>query len=448
MSYQFKESVNNFYVKLLETLKIEVDESGYLYVGDEKNLLTQDTKLLVLPTRENISSMYAKNDDGVIEQIKFLFNPLNEDIVAGGFNKSVMKIKSITERLLGHSFSLLVEQLLQLASDKKYQKDISIELTKVLGKMKEDTTSGIKKIIDNNSTENFIKIYTKTLEQEKGMFSIYLKKVGTIDNKKYIRTATLSSSVYEMLCNKESSIYGIKLRNKDIAIYKILFEYLLPGIENGNSITIGSNDGVAPTFVSVYELFYNIANRFNKVVKEIEHLNVDVANQAKFNLNITLSELHTLSDYSSDLKEIPSENKSINSIASQQDKLNNIINTDVNNTNRHPNSNVAINFNANVNTKDAKSGDEALAKILNRNNNNISSYNNYIPQQSMNINTNVGGYQPVTTGYSPMYQQPTYQPMFQQSIVQPQPLALNTISNNTNSTYIPINPGIQGNYRI
>ena len=102
----------------------------------------------------------------------------------------------------------------------------------------------------------------------------------------------------------------IKLRNKDLKVFKILFEYLLEGIEERpNTVTIGSNDLESPAFISLMELYIKLINKINTVVQELSNIDKEKAEAAYTLLSITSDELKGLAKYTTEINIIPSENE-------------------------------------------------------------------------------------------------------------------------------------------
>ena len=69
--------VVDFYEKVVKSIGLDVNSNGVISVDGTDVLV--DNKPLVLPSKENIDTLVAKNDDGTLTITKVLFNPLSEN---------------------------------------------------------------------------------------------------------------------------------------------------------------------------------------------------------------------------------------------------------------------------------------------------------------------------------------------------------------------------------
>jgi len=304
-------SLLEFYKEVVENLGLTTSEDGYIYAGsgNDKVMMTVDGKPLVLPTKEHLNTLLDKNEDGEIVVTKIPYNPLNENIVKGD-TLSLKKTKLLVERRLGHAIAVAGELLLTLASNKELQKKTSMEINKFLSTISQAQNPGIKQLVDDKSIDNWINIYKKCLKSDKGMISIFLKKAGSYKGNKYNRLATLTSPVYDALleADKDTPIFDVRLRNKDIVIFKLIFQYLLEDLDDNNTISIGSNDNESPAFVALFKLYITTAVKIDKVIKALSTINEETADSGKLHLTIPLSTLDNLGIYKGELLLLPNEN--------------------------------------------------------------------------------------------------------------------------------------------
>lgn len=302
--------LQDFYTRVLGSMGLPVDGDGYVYTSnaDDKMMLTVSGKPLVLPSKEHLNTLLVTNESGEIELSKIPYNPLNENVVKGD-TESLKRTKLIIEKKLGASLAVAGELLLTLASNPALQKKTTMELNKFLGKTNEAQNVGIKKLVDDSSIDSWAKIYENSIGTPKGAFSIFLKKAGTYEGAKYNRLATAESVIYADLLEavKDHPVCGVKLRNKDITIFKLIFEFLLPDMDSKNTIVVGCNDNESPGFISLFKLFIKIATRTNEIIKSLSFVNESLANDGLFALNVTYDELDMLNKYKNDLLAIPSE---------------------------------------------------------------------------------------------------------------------------------------------
>lgn len=303
-------TLNDFYKNVLVSLGLE-EKDGYIYTKDSSgNLLPlmDNQKQLVLPTKDQLKDLLEETEDGEVIVARLPYNPLNEDVVKGD-STSLKKTKLIVERRIGHNLALVGELLLTLASNKTFQKKTNMELNKFLASINEAKTPNIKQVVDDLSIEKWTEIYKATLSNVKGMVSIFLKKAGkATDGEKYNRLAVMDSEVYNQLleANKDTPVYGVKLRNKDITIFKLLIEYLLPDMNSNGCVEVGSNDTDTPAFIALYRMYINITKRTNRLLELLKHVNAE-AEKSIVELPITEEDLVSLNMFKQELNMIPSE---------------------------------------------------------------------------------------------------------------------------------------------
>lgn len=318
------EELLNFYRRVLENVKFEITDDDFITSNGE--LVTYASKPLVLPTNDQLNSVIEKNEDGEYVVTKIPFNPLNEDIVKGD-SSSIKKLKHVIELRLGASIAYIGELLLTLASNKDLQKQTNIELNKFLSEINKAQNTGIKQLVDDKSIEAWVNIWKNTIKKAKSSVSIYLKKSGTHEGVKYNRLATLACETYDELLNadKDTPVCGVKLRNKDITIFQLLFKFVLKDMDENGNMSIGTNETLSPAFVSLFSLYVSIMKRVNKLATLLKKVNPSVIDKIVVEDLIEIDELEEISKYSSAVIKIPNENDLSRSIASSstRDELNN-----------------------------------------------------------------------------------------------------------------------------
>lgn len=311
-------NLNKFYKQVIENLGLYVDDDGFIYSSEEdKVMITNDGKPMVLPTQEHINSIYDKDDDGNLIVTKSLFNPLNEDVVKGD-SPSLKKAKIFAERRLGHVFYLISKALLILAENKNLQRKTSLEINKFLASINEASGQNTKSIVDGKTIESWDKIYANSLKRNIGMFMIVVKKQGKYEGETYNRLGTLGSNLYDELCEieKDGTAYDVKLRHKEAVVFKLLFEYLLEDLDDNGTVNVGSNDDVSPAFITLMSLYSKLRTRFNKITKQLKDVDKTLYDSCYVDNLVTLRELEDLDIYSSELATIPNETDLNRSIAS------------------------------------------------------------------------------------------------------------------------------------
>jgi hypothetical protein len=309
------ETLNEFYEKVLVSTGFLVTEDGYVKAplrGRSKisDNITFNGKTLVLPLRQHFDTM-TEVIDGKREFIKVLFNPLKEDVIKGD-SDSLVKLKSMIEIRLSHSLNNIFAAIISLALNKEKQKGMSLELSSMLASMKEAKNQNITNVIDENTLEKFKKIASALVvpTNTKGMIHFYLKKGGTVNNVKYNRLAISSFPMYDELekYTKDGNVYGVKLRPKDVKVFKIIYEYIFNNINVKDYYTFGSTDKTSPGFISLYKLYLNIVERINELISLLEFTD-EIDEFAKINVTMTQEELDNLARFDRELVLIPNDNE-------------------------------------------------------------------------------------------------------------------------------------------
>lgn len=303
-----------FYKKVLHNLRLKTDEDGYIYPGNSDVPLTvDDGKALVLPTKEQINTIYDTDDNGNPVAVKSLFNPLNEDVIKGD-SIAITRMKRIIEIDLSYRLVTIGDLLFRLFATPSLQKRTTTTIDKFLSGVGElNISTGLrkeeKKIVDEKVFENWVKLYTTTQKTKDRFITIFLKKRGKYNGKVYNRLAVLHSSIYEEFVNYEKGddILGVKVRPKDVKLYKYLFEYALPEMTDDMTICFGSNDTNSPTFIALMSLYIKITERFNKILKDLKDIDQEKFDTCYVPGLLTLEQVEDVSDYARELATIPSD---------------------------------------------------------------------------------------------------------------------------------------------
>lgn len=300
------EELLSYYRKILRNVGLRVNDEGYIYIGD--TLFIVKDKPLVLPTENQLSSVMEKNENGEYVIAKIPFNPLNEDVIKGD-SESLKRLKRCVERHISKSLGGLVEVLLTLASNKDLQKETSLEVNKFLGSLSDAKNIGVKQVIDDKTISNWVEINKAMIKQGKLPIDIYLKKTSSYKGTKYNRLATLNSPLYEEIkqATKEAPVFGIKLRPKDITVFNIAFKFILKELDENDVISIGSNDNVAPGYVSLMTLYVTVMSRINKIFQSLKDIDPEMFNQCYIEDLITEEEILDISKYKKWLSVIPND---------------------------------------------------------------------------------------------------------------------------------------------
>jgi hypothetical protein len=185
----------------------------------------------------------------------------------------MVKYKALIERKLSVSFNVAQKLLAKLASDMKLQKDASLELNnKFIAKLNKVRKQNMKEIVTEDTIKLLNKIHEASYQKSsnQGMVAISVSKAKVIEGEKYNKVAVVQLPVYEDICNNPKYAYDIEIkRPADAGIFKVITEYII-GTDDEDKIdyskfTVGSKSLESPTFISVYKLYYKLAERINKI---------------------------------------------------------------------------------------------------------------------------------------------------------------------------------------
>jgi hypothetical protein len=427
-----------FYKDLLEMIDLNVDDEGNIFLTSKKMgklPILVDGLPMVLPTNEQIKTA-TKIEDGKSVLAKVLFNPAEESAVRGE-NRSLLRFREIMERKINNSFAIIGEVMFSLLNAEKEINDPDILV--FIDELNKYKAPGIKKIIDDNLLENWVKLYSKivSLETNKLYLHNFLKKGGKIGDERFNRIAVLTFPVYEQLheFKKGQTLYDVKLRNKDVHAYKAFHRFVFNKTEEEilAGIPFGSKHKIAPALHSLLMSYEFVKDHINGMVDLLQKTgyDVDYLEEARLkDLPMPVDEIaEFIEKVKFEIKEIPTESDLLLTQTTQtpigqatqtvQQSEDDVISKILGNNN--PSMQNQIPQNQPLGGSTMSEEDEALAKILGSiNQATPPMYGpNPYPQATMPQQP-FGGYQ------QPQYQQPMYgQPMGyqqpQQSYQQGQP---------------------------
>jgi len=99
----------------------------------------------------------------------------------------------------------------------------------------------------------------------------------------------------------------MKLRPKDLTVFRLIIKLLLPNMDNDGLITAGSNDTESPAFAALMKVYISVGTWVDKIVNDLANINEEKVDDAKLNISIKLTELDNLYIYKAELKMIPNE---------------------------------------------------------------------------------------------------------------------------------------------
>ena len=243
------------YDGLLNLSGLEADKDGYISVVNDKDNklpLMIKNKRVVLPTQ-----FHLKNSN---PEEKLLFSPIPESVFKGP-SEVLERYKDCINIRLNIVTGTLFSYLLALSKNNEIHNKLDPEQLDLIIKLKD---------VDETSVKNFTNLMLSGVESriKKFFINIYLNRGGVVKEKRWARVGIVTFPLYEELKKEENTIYNVKLRAKDKIIYKKLYEYVFPFINEIFYYSEGSQSEVAPWLDSLVRttlsIYTNISDNINK----------------------------------------------------------------------------------------------------------------------------------------------------------------------------------------
>lgn len=269
----------DYYKNIINNIGLFTDEEGFIYGGDSENKIPITTlgKPLVLPTDENIKTLFMDDPEEGIVVNKILYNPLNEDVIKKD-SESLSKTKLVIETRVALMLEVVGELLLHLAENKALQTKTTLNLNKFLGSINDAKRPGIKNMIDDNVIANWSKLCKASRSNGNTSVKIYLKKGGVnSEGTKFNRLATMSITALEHLLKyeKDEQVLGVTLRPKDVRLFTILYSFLL-NVENTHTLETGNNSKESPGFLSLMDIYIKVGTRLENLLRDLKDVAVSI----------------------------------------------------------------------------------------------------------------------------------------------------------------------------
>lgn len=241
--------LNDFYTAILATANFSVTNDGCVSIGTGKQAIpmTIAGKRLVLPTRENL----AADKTTVV-----VFHPLSE-IITRGESDVLARFRQALSLSINATVGKVFESLLELAASVDDNKKLDPNQSMFLDYVKE---------ADDKTVKAWASVMKKVpAEDAKDLFvSFYLKRNGTVGDKRYSRIGVVSFPLYEKLRDtKDKKVYGVTLSNKDREQLLGLYRYIFPHIDEEGYYNTGSDSKLAPFLDALMHVVIKVAAPIN-----------------------------------------------------------------------------------------------------------------------------------------------------------------------------------------
>lgn len=242
--------LTELYESILRFCGMEADSEGFVstVLDDKRHPSLIGGKRLVLPTDSHLRN----------PKEKLIFHPLSENIMRGE-SEVITALRDVINIRLNFTFGIVCQYLLNLIASPDDHSKLSPEQMELL--------IGVKDV-DDITVRNFISLMVEGVKQDASRVftNIYLRRGGTIGDKRYSRIGVVMFDFYAELCKEGNTIYGVKLRVKDKEAYKQLCRFIFPCIEETGYYNRGSDSDIAPFLDALMKSAMGVAARFNDIL--------------------------------------------------------------------------------------------------------------------------------------------------------------------------------------
>lgn len=271
-------ALHQLYEAILASMCISLNEQ-HLFSYPNGTPVTVDQKRLVMPVREVlVKSPWAE---------LMPFHPLSENAVLGE-SPVLKKVQTFVYQRISEVIGTLGLNLLLIAAN-----------TDAHGKMNSMQKKFLKEIpeADAKCVEAFDKLIEKVGLNGNRLFQVYMKRGGVLYGKNYQRVAIVNFPIMDEFdpmsvdvptkddkTKRSYSIFGHEMRKKDKEVIQAMLNWLLPGHDNLETYSAGSNSFVAPYFDSLIRAYIKIAKQLN-IVTNLFKRYIDDADDILINLD-------------------------------------------------------------------------------------------------------------------------------------------------------------------
>jgi hypothetical protein len=244
------EKVISLYDSMLTSLGFEITTDGFIksVIGDDKTQMVADGKPMVMPTFSNLRNPTNKT----------IFHPLREDMV-GGESKIIESLRKAIAVRVNVIFTSIALDLMNVAASPTLQKGLSAEQSDLITGLGEVDESTVKKLA------HLCAAMAKK-DPFRSFISMYGRRGGVVDGKKYKRVCIVTFPFYEELLKDEERVFGTKVSVKQRDAMLRMLRFIFPGIEDDDIYSSGSNSKVAPFFDSLIQSTMKLYSTINDLL--------------------------------------------------------------------------------------------------------------------------------------------------------------------------------------
>lgn len=263
---------------LMSTVCLHQDDEGYIITrvsdGDkveEKPITSKEKYKFVYPSNKNIDKKLVDlTDKRNPKVIGLAFNPITETVI-GEELRSHPALRKQIKAVITIGIYYVGEMLIHLINNDSKTLNLGTDLELFLGGVNQGQSKSVKKLVDNTTIENWIDMLSANKSQEDTEVVCDFTSVKNVKegNKTHNRCATLSFPLMEKLYSipedsEKIIVNGVKLRKKDLIIFKHIFKFLLKDVDENFTIKLYNDDNEIPSYKSAMLLFLKVMERIDK----------------------------------------------------------------------------------------------------------------------------------------------------------------------------------------
>lgn len=267
----------------------------------------------VFPNNENLKNLLSLDEKTGNIDLKYLpFNPVMEDDISYETEAFQALLKRMQIMLTVETFET-GSLLLRLLMDDKAIRTKGLRIEKYLKSIGEHISEKTKNVVDKTTIKNFNSIiHNGTKLDNKKLLHVTVKKRGEIAGRVYPVVTSiyfpLVEEIYNQSGTEDAIVNDVKLRKKDILVFKDLFQCLLPMLDQECVYRVGSDRNDFPLFSSSYRLYLEIMLKHKELIEKLKNLKDDGFDPLSLTFNLTPESLDdTVASIYNEIKRIPSE---------------------------------------------------------------------------------------------------------------------------------------------
>ena len=237
-----KEQLLGYYETLLTTLDISIEEGGGLTHSITKTPIIVGGKRLSFPNKEVLTRLH---DEPILA-----FHPLSENVYSN-MSEVLVELRYMITSKLHRIISGLGFALIKTVVNAAAHEDLSDNQLEIISPIS---------MVDMQFCDNYEKLINSlSVLDDPRLVSLYIKRGGTLGDKKYTRLVGVSFPLIEhIMTTDDPVINGVKFRKKDIASLRALFDIILPEAATPDFYSSGSNSNVAPYLMALLRAYANV----------------------------------------------------------------------------------------------------------------------------------------------------------------------------------------------